>query len=67
MQLPENSISSWADLCHEFIGACTGVIKNPAGPVNCSFSNRRKEKPSISIYRDSAKFIEIFQMSIQQP
>ena len=24
MHLPEDSISSWADLCHEFIGAFTG-------------------------------------------
>ena len=24
MHLPENSISSWANLCHEFIGAFTG-------------------------------------------
>ena len=64
MHLPENSISSWADLCHEFIGAFTVATKSPAGPATCNFSSKRKEKPSVSIYRDSVKFIEIFQISI---
>src|SRR3954462_10860429 len=27
MHLPENSISSWADLCHQFVGAFTGGHK----------------------------------------
>ena len=64
MHLPENSISSWADLCHEVIGAFTGGHQEPGRPATCSFSSRRKEKPSVSIYRDSVKFIEIFQISI---
>ena len=29
MHLPENSISSWADLCNEFIGAFTGALQEP--------------------------------------
>ena len=32
MHLPENSISSWADLCHEFVGAFTGGQKEPSRP-----------------------------------
>ena len=32
MHLPENSISSWADLCHEFIGAFTGGHQEPGRP-----------------------------------
>ena len=32
MHLPENSISSWADLCHEFIGAFTGDHQDPGRP-----------------------------------
>ena len=27
MHLPDNSISSWADLCHQFVGAFTGGHK----------------------------------------
>ena len=66
MHLPENSISSWADLCHEFIGAFMMATRSRVDPEICSFFNRRKEKPSVSICRDSTKFIEIFQISIQQ-
>jgi hypothetical protein len=29
MHLPKNSISSWADLCHEFVGAFTGGHQAP--------------------------------------
>ena len=32
MHLSENSISSWADLCHEFIGAFTGGHQEPNRP-----------------------------------
>ena len=32
MHLPENSISTWADLCHEFIGAFTGGHQEPGRP-----------------------------------
>src|SRR3990170_6802294 len=32
MHLPENSISSWADLCHEFVGAFTGSHQEPGRP-----------------------------------
>src|SRR5215216_575516 len=32
MHLPENSISSGADLCHEFIGAFTGGHQEPGRP-----------------------------------
>ena len=32
MHLPENSISSWADMCHEFIGAFIGGHQEPGRP-----------------------------------
>ena len=32
MNLLENSISSWADLCNEFVGAFTGGHKAPGQP-----------------------------------
>ena len=32
MHLPENSISSWADLCHEFIGAFMSGHQEPGRP-----------------------------------
>jgi hypothetical protein len=32
MHLPENSISTWADMCHEFIGAFTGGHQEPGRP-----------------------------------
>ena len=32
MHLRENSISSWADLCHEFIGEFTGGHQEPGRP-----------------------------------
>ena len=60
MHLPENSTLSWADC------ATSSSVPSLAGPAICSFSSRRKEKPSVSIYRDSVKFIGIFQMSIRQ-
>ena len=66
MHLPEYSISSWADLCHGLSMPSPVATKSPASPTTCSFSSRRKEKPSVSIYRDSVKFIEIFQISIWQ-
>jgi hypothetical protein len=34
MHLPENSISSWADLCNEFVGAFTGGHQEPGRPSN---------------------------------
>ena len=32
MHLPENSISSWADMCHELIGAFAGGHQEPSRP-----------------------------------
>jgi hypothetical protein len=32
MNLPEGSISSWADLCHQFVGAYTGGYNLPGQP-----------------------------------
>ena len=32
MHLPENSISTWADLCHEFVVAFTGGHQEPGRP-----------------------------------
>jgi hypothetical protein len=34
MHLPENSISTWADLCHEFVGTFTGGHQEPGRPSN---------------------------------
>ena len=63
MHLPENSISSWADLCHEFIGAFMGGHQEPGRPGTCSFSNRKKERLSASICRDSIESTKISQIS----
>jgi hypothetical protein len=32
MHLPKNSISSWVDLCNEFVGAFTGGHQEPGRP-----------------------------------
>jgi hypothetical protein len=32
MHLPEDSISSWADMCNEFVGAFTGGHQEPGRP-----------------------------------
>ena len=43
MHLPADSISSWSDLCHEFVGAFTGATKLMARPVICiSFPRKGK-------------------------
>ena len=34
MNLPESSISSWADLCNHFVGAFQGGYKRPGMPSN---------------------------------
>src|SRR5215216_6428672 len=34
MHLPEKSISTWVDLCHEFIGAFTSGHEGPGRPSN---------------------------------
>ena len=34
MHLPVDSISSWSDLCHEFVGAFTGPARQSLTPEN---------------------------------
>jgi hypothetical protein len=34
MHLPGNSISTWANLCHEFVGAFMGGHQEPGRPSN---------------------------------
>ena len=64
MHLPDNSISSWADLCHQFVGAFTGGHK-PHGQERAIFiySPRRKESHCASTFRDSAVYNTTSQMS----
>ena len=59
MHLPENSISSWEDMCHEFISAFTGGHQEPGHPAICSFSSK-KERLCGSTCKDSAESTEIF-------
>ena len=66
MHLPENSISSWETCATSSSVPSPVVTRSRADPATCSFSSRRKKKPFVSIYRDSEKFIEIFQISIRQ-
>ena len=42
MHLPENSISSWADLCHEFIGAFTGGHQEPGRPSDLQLLQQKE-------------------------
>ena len=54
MHLPADSISSWLDLCHEFVGDLLEATKLMARPVICISFPRRKGKPCASTSRDSA-------------
>ena len=67
MHLPENPFRHGQTCAMSSSVPSLVATKSPAGPATCSLSSRRKEKPSVSIYRDSVKFIEIFQISIRQP
>jgi hypothetical protein len=49
MHLPENSISTWADLCHEFIGAFTGGHQEPGRPSDLQLL-RQKEGETLRKY-----------------
>ena len=42
MHLPGNSISSWADLCHEFIGAFTGGHQEPGRPSDLQLLQQKE-------------------------
>ena len=42
MHLPENSISSWEDLCHEFIGAFTGGHQEPDRPNDLQLLEKKE-------------------------
>ena len=60
MHLPENSISSWADLCNEFVGAFTSAIKSQGAPVICKSFHRRKGRACENICRDSVECTATF-------
>ena len=49
MHLPEDSISSWAGLCHEFIGSFTGGHQEPGRPSNLQLL-QQKEGESLHKY-----------------
>ena len=49
MHLPENSISSWADLCHEFIGAFTGGHQETGRPSDLQLL-QQKERETLRKY-----------------
>src|SRR3954467_13999046 len=61
MHLPENSIRHGQTCAISSSAPSPVATRSRADPATCSFSNRRKEKPSVPIYRDLAKFIEISQ------
>ena len=63
MHLPDNSISPWADLCHQFVGAFTGSHKPHGKRAIFICSPRRKESHCASTFRDSAAYSTTFQMS----
>ena len=42
MHLPENSILSWADLCHEFIGAFTDGHQEPGRPSDLQLLQQKE-------------------------
>ena len=54
MHLPADSISSWSDMCHEFICPSLEAAKLMARPVICISFPRRKGKPCASTSRGSA-------------
>ena len=42
MHLPENSISLWADLCHEFIGTFTSGHQEPNRPSDLQLLQQKE-------------------------
>ena len=67
MHLPVDSISSWSDLCHEFIGAFTGGHQEPGWPSDLQLL-QQKEGETLPKYlqRSSRESTEISQISTQQ-
>ena len=45
MHLPDNSISSWADLCHQFVGAFTGGHKPPGQESDLHLLAQKEGEP----------------------
>ena len=45
MHLPNNSISSWADLCHQFVGAFTGGHKPPGQESDLHLLAQKEGEP----------------------
>ena len=66
MHLPEYSISTWAELCHEFVGAFTDGHQEPGRPSDLQLLRRRKERLCENTCRGSAEYTGIFQISTRQ-
>ena len=49
MHLPENSISSWADMCHEFFGAFIGGHQELGRPSDLQLL-QQKEGETLRMY-----------------
>ena len=67
MHLRVDSISSWSDWCHEFVGAFTGGHQAHGQASDLHIIPRRKVKPCGSTYRGSAGRSKTSQMFIQPP
>jgi len=65
--LPADSISSWSDLCHEFVGAFTGGHQAHGQESYLHIIPRRKVKPCASRYRGSAGCSTTSQLFIPPP
>src|SRR4051812_6173531 len=54
MHLPDNSISSWPDLCHQFVGAFTGGHKPHGQASDLHLLVQKEGEPLRNSFRDSA-------------
>ena len=67
MHLPENSISSWADLCHEFIGAFTGGHQEPGRPSDLRLLQQKEGETLRKYLQRFSKVHRNIPISIRQP
>ena len=56
MHLPENYISSWVDLCNEFVGTFTGGHQEPAQPSDLQVLPRKEGE---SLQKDMNRFSRV--------
>src|SRR5215216_784566 len=56
MHLPENSISTWANLCHEFISAFTGGHQEPCSPSDLQLL---QQKEGETLYKYLQRFSKV--------